>query len=98
MLGLALGAPAAAATPATAPAAQAAAVSNIKIDNFGKVSATYYRGAQPLGHDFADLAALGVKTVIDLAQEGDPNEGANAAHAGMKFVRIPLRTDAGPSQ
>ena len=100
MLGLSLVAPTAAKTPkTTAAAARAIAVpSNIKIDNFGRVDANYFRGAQPKGQDFADLAGLGVKLVIDLAKEGDPGEGANVERAGMKFVRIPLTTDAGPSQ
>src|SRR5437762_2436613 len=98
MLGLSLVAPAAAKTPkARAAAAQAIATpSNIRIDNFGQVNANYFRGAQPRGHDFADLAGIGVKLVIDLAKEGDPSEGANAQRAGMRFVRIPLTTDAGP--
>ena len=80
---------------ATAPANDAA-LANIRIDNFGKVSSTYFRGAQPKGRDFADLAAAGVKTVIDLAQEGDPAEEANAKRAGMQFVRIPMTTRESP--
>ena len=67
VLGLALAAPAAAATPAPVPVVQTAAVSNIKLFNFGEVNANYYRGGQPKGRDFADLKALGVKLVIDLA-------------------------------
>jgi hypothetical protein len=31
----------------------------IRIDNFGQVNANYFRGAQPKGRDYADLAALG---------------------------------------
>ena len=81
---------------ATAPAENAAALANIQIDNFGRVSSTYYRGAQPKGRDFADLAAAGVKTVIDLAAEGDPAEEANAKKAGMQFVRIPMTTHESP--
>jgi tyrosine-protein phosphatase SIW14 len=98
MLGLSLAAPVAAKTRASVPAIQTAAVSSIRIDNFGKVNDNYYRGGQPKGHDFADLAALGVKTVIDLAKEGDANEAAYAEQAGMKFVRIPLTTDTGAPQ
>jgi tyrosine-protein phosphatase SIW14 len=92
--------------PATASASDRAAVAsrpakpsalaNIRIDNFGEVSPTYYRGAQPKGRDFADLAAIGVKTVIDLAQEGDPAEEANVKQAGMQFVRLPMTTHENP--
>jgi len=77
-------------------AANEAALARIKIDNFGRVSSTFYRGAQPKGHDFADLAAAGMKTVIDLAQEGDAGEEANVKKAGMQFVRIPMTTHESP--
>jgi hypothetical protein len=36
--------------------------SSIRIYNFGRVDPNYYRGAQPKGRDYSDLAALGVKT------------------------------------
>jgi tyrosine-protein phosphatase SIW14 len=80
-----------------AAAGQAIALPAIGIDNFGRVSANYFRGGQPKGQDFATLAKLGVKMVIDLAREGDVAEAANAERAGMKFVRIPLTTDVAPS-
>jgi len=73
------------------------AIRAIRIDNFGQVSDTYYRGAQPKGDDFRALAAIGVKTIVDLAEEGDRAEGANAKAAGMQFVRIPMTTHAVPS-
>ena len=62
LLGLALAIPAGAQTAGKAP-------SSIRIDNFGRVDATYYRGAQPEGRDYADLAALGVKSVINLTSD-----------------------------
>jgi tyrosine-protein phosphatase SIW14 len=74
-----------------------AAVSTITIDNFGQVASGYYRGAQPKGADYADLAALGVKTVIDLTQDGDAQEAGLAQAAGMKFYRIPMTTRETPS-
>jgi tyrosine-protein phosphatase SIW14 len=78
------------ATAASAP------LPGVQIDNFGRVNANYYRGAQPKGRDFADLAAAGVKMVIDLAEEGDPAEEANAKNAGMRFTRIPMTTHESP--
>src|SRR6185436_13175513 len=62
----------------------------ISIDNFGQVNPNYFRGAQPVGRDYADLAALGVKTVIDLQRDGSPAEEAFVKAAGMKFHRIPM--------
>jgi tyrosine-protein phosphatase SIW14 len=71
--------------------------SNIQIDNFGRVNANYYRGAQPEGRDYADLSAFGIKTVIDLTQDGDAQESANVQRLGMKFFRIPMTTHETPS-
>ena len=71
--------------------------SNIQIDNFGRVNANYYRGAQPEGRDYADLKAFGIKTVIDLTQNGDSQEPAMVERLGMKFYRIPMTTHEPPS-
>jgi len=72
-------------------------VSNVRIDNFGRVNANYYRGAQPEGRDYADLKAFGIKTVIDLTQDGDSQEPATVERLGMKFYRIPMTTHERPS-
>ena len=71
--------------------------SNIQIDNFGRVNANYYRGAQPQGQDYVDLAAFGIKTVIDLTHDGDSQEPAVVQRLGMKFYRIPMTTHETPS-
>src|SRR6266545_3509872 len=86
---------------AAIPAAAANAatdLSRIRIDNFGMVNTTYYRGAQPKGRDYTDLAALGVKTVIDLTDDdSDPSEPAMVKSAGMKAFRIPMSTRREPT-
>jgi protein tyrosine/serine phosphatase len=69
----------------------------VSIANFGRISDTYFRGAQPKGHDYADLAALGVKTIIDLTRDGEAAEEAFVEHAGMKFFRIPMTTSDRPA-
>ena len=71
-------------------------LSRIHIDNFGRISDIYYRGAQPDGRGFADLAKLGIKTVIDLTADGRTDEQAIVEHDGMKFYRIPLTTSDRP--
>jgi tyrosine-protein phosphatase SIW14 len=71
---------------------------NIRIGNFGRVSDNYYRGAQPGGRDYADLAAIGVKTVIDLQEYGDLTEPKMVEAAGMKYVRIGMNTRINPTQ
>jgi tyrosine-protein phosphatase SIW14 len=69
----------------------------IVIENFGRINDNYYRGAQPRGQDYADLAAMGIKTVIDLTRDGDRGEPAAVAGAGMRFFRIPLTTTSRPA-
>jgi tyrosine-protein phosphatase SIW14 len=71
---------------------------NIRIDNFGQINMTYYRGAQPQADDFTDLAAIGVKSVIDLTSyDSEVGEEAMVAETGMKFYRIPMSTIDRPS-
>jgi tyrosine-protein phosphatase SIW14 len=91
LLGLLLTAPLGAQTSATAPNAV------VHIDNFGRVSANYYRGAQPKGSDYSDLKALGIKTIIDLTQGGDAAEPGIVRGLGMKFFRIPMTTHEAPT-
>ena len=73
-------------------------VSRVRIDNFGRISDTYFRGAQPKGRDYADLAAIGVKTVIDLTKDGDRSEPAAVQRTGMRFFRIPMTTHNVPTE
>ena len=69
----------------------------IHIGNFGKINNNYFRGSQPKGSDYSDLAALGVKTVIDLQADGPSNEASFVKAAGMNFVRIGMRTTKAPT-
>jgi protein tyrosine phosphatase (PTP) superfamily phosphohydrolase (DUF442 family) len=72
--------------------------SHIRIDNFGRVSDRYYRGAQPMGHDYVDLAALGVKTVINLtSDDAQANERELVEEAGMRYLQIPMTTRTSPT-
>lgn len=68
LVGLTLALPAGAQDVSRDDAAKrvSAAASSVRIDNFGRINEGYYRGAQPKGSDYADLQALGVRTVIDL--------------------------------
>ncbi len=71
----------------------------IHIDDFGRVDATYYRGSQPQGRDYADLAALGVKTVINLtSDDAEADEQARTQQAGMRYLHIPMTTHRPPTE
>jgi protein tyrosine phosphatase (PTP) superfamily phosphohydrolase (DUF442 family) len=76
----------------------ASAESRIRIDNFGKINDRYYRGAQPKAGDYADLAAMGIKTVIDLQKDGRSDESGLVKRAGMQFYRIGMTTTDQPTQ
>jgi tyrosine-protein phosphatase SIW14 len=98
LVALALVSPVAAQTSVRDTRSSFVDISRIRIDNFGRVNAKYYRGAQPNGSDYATLAALGVKTVINLtSDDAEPNEEAMAEHAGMRYVQIPMTTHEPPT-
>lgn len=71
--------------------------SKIGIKNFGCINENFYRGAQPRERDYADLFAAGVKTVIDLQQDGEASEQRLVEDAGMKFYRIGLSDSSWPT-
>ena len=63
---------------------------NIKIKNFGQMDERFYRGAQPKKDDYQALAALGIKTVIDLQAEPEGYEKPMVEALGMRYVNIPM--------
>jgi tyrosine-protein phosphatase SIW14 len=101
LIALSLAVPVAASGSAAGPvsyASTAADISRVRIDNFGRVDAMYYRGAQPEGQDYADLSALGVKTVINLtSDDAEADEQAMTEQAGMKYFQIPMTTHEPPT-
>jgi protein tyrosine/serine phosphatase len=70
---------------------------NIKISNFGQMDENFYRGARPKPEDFKNLAALGIKTVIDLTDNSREREQPAVEAAGMRYVNIPIVDKAYPS-
>ena len=69
----------------------------VQIKNFGCLNEAFYRGAQPKDQDYADLAALGVKTVIDLQRDNKTDEQSLVEAQGMKFFRIGMSDRDRPS-
>src|SRR6476620_12353619 len=62
----------------------------IKIGNFGQMDENYYRGAQPMPDDYASLAKLGIKTIIDLRNDPTDYEKSSAEAVGIKYINIPM--------
>src|ERR1041385_3539973 len=61
----------------------------VDIDNFGKINDHYYRGAQPKGRNYEQLAAIGVKTIVDLREEAKSSSRAEAERAGLHYINLP---------
>ena len=80
--------------------AQTPAISaTIKIKNFGQMDDRFYRGAQPKNiEDYQALAALGVKTVIDLTDDPKEYEQSMVESVGMKYVHIPMVAKKYPTE
>lgn len=62
----------------------------IKIKNFGRMDARFFRGGQPKESDYKDLAALGIKTVIDLRDDPTGYEKQDVEALGMHYINIPM--------
>jgi len=71
--------------------------SNIKIGNFGQMDERFYRGGRPKADDFKTLAALGIKTVIDLTDNSLKKEKPAVEAAGMRYVNIAIVDKTNPS-
>jgi protein tyrosine/serine phosphatase len=69
----------------------------VKIKNFGQMDDRFYRGAQPNETDYKDLAALGIKTVIDLTENPKSYEKTTVESLGMRYVNIPMVDKKYPS-
>jgi protein tyrosine/serine phosphatase len=69
------------------------------IKNFGQMDARFYRGAQPkTKQDYEALAAMGIKTVIDLRDDPKEYEKPFVESLGMKYVNIPMITKKYPTE
>ena len=71
---------------------------DIKIKNFGQMDERFYRGGQPKERDYKDLAALGIKTVIDLRDDPEDYEKSLVESLGMKYVHIPMVAKKYPTE
>lgn len=71
---------------------------SIRIKNFGQMTEQFYRGAQPKEDDYQSLAALGIKTVIDLQDDPKSYEKPAVEAAGMRYINIPMDDKSYPKR
>jgi protein tyrosine/serine phosphatase len=69
----------------------------VELDNLGVVDGRIYRGEQPKREDFAALAKIGVKTIIDLRADARSASRTEAEAAGLKYINIPIRNGGTPN-
>ncbi len=62
------------------------------VANFHQVDRNLYRGAQPSDEGLKNLAALGVKTIIDLRHGTDraDTEQREAERLGLRYINVPM--------
>jgi protein tyrosine phosphatase (PTP) superfamily phosphohydrolase (DUF442 family) len=58
------------------------------VPNFGQVTPSIFRGAQPTDEGFGALAKMGIGIVVDLRGDSD-NERDRVSKLGMQYVAIP---------
>lgn len=64
-----------------------------ELPNFHQVNAQLYRGAQPKRGGLAELARLGVKTIINLRSDDEQSdaEEREARALGLGYYKVPMR-------
>ncbi len=68
------------------------------IDNLEAVDGKLWRGAAPSAEGYRNLAAAGMKTIVDLrAEDGVEQDSAVVESLGMRLIRIPVRDGQTPS-
>jgi tyrosine-protein phosphatase SIW14 len=77
--------------------AQESQTSNVSIKNFGQMDDRFFRGGQPKQDEIKELAALGIKTVIDLRDDPKDYEKAGVEALGMRYVNIAMSDKDYPS-
>lgn len=63
---------------------------NVTIKNFGQMDDHFYRGAQPKDDEYKELAALGVKVIIDLRDDPMPFAKSATEAVKMRYFSIPM--------
>jgi len=74
---------------------------NQNLPNFYKVDDHVYRGGQPTDDGLKDLAALGIKTVIDLREIGEHSQAQEeklVTSLDMRYISVPMKGMSTPNE
>src|SRR6476660_9575602 len=63
------------------------------VPNFQTVNDRIYRGGQPSNEGFRNLAAMGIKTIVDLREDDSRSHAEKklVKKLGMHYVNIPMK-------
>ena len=70
--------------------------SKVSIKNFGQMDDRFFRGGQPKEGEYPELAALGIRTVIDLQDNPTSYEKQKVEALGMTYINIPMSDSSYP--
>jgi protein tyrosine/serine phosphatase len=87
------------ASAAPAPGVTVDLAELVGVANFHQVDRNLYRGAQPSDEGLKNLAALGVKTIVDLRHGKDhaDTEQQEAERLGLHYINVPMEGLTAPS-
>jgi len=70
-----------------------------ELANFHQVNEQLYRGAQPKGDGVRQLAAMGIKTIVNLRGENDrtQEEASLARQLGLRYYNVKMRDMSRPT-
>jgi tyrosine-protein phosphatase SIW14 len=85
--------------PGVLPGVLPAAADVPGVGNFHQINNQVYRGAQPTKEGFANLAHLGIATVIDLREPGERSdkEAEVVKATGMRYISVPMKGLSAPA-
>ena len=68
------------------------------VANFGQVTEHYFRGGELTTRGIENLAALGIRTIIDLRDDAEPEEAETCKRLGITYYNFPLDQYETPDQ
>ncbi|HEX5731793.1 MAG TPA: tyrosine-protein phosphatase [Blastocatellia bacterium] len=68
------------------------------VANFGQVTEHYFRGGELTTQGIENLAALGIRTIIDLRDDAEPEEAETCKRLGITYYNFPLDQYVTPDQ
>lgn len=74
------------------------AIEESDVKNFGKIKDHIYRGGQPDDDEYSELAAMGIKTIIDLREDPERFARRSAEGAGLRYINLRLNAKRPPTE